>query len=285
MKHPTLLLATALFSSLPVVAIQAAVLLDDTFADGNRATQNLPTSAAWYHGESAGNQSLGVVSQTMELEFFTTANQLGQFVGYFTESGVTALQVGDTLSVQFTLSASAINGDANSFRIGLFSSGGNRVGADGGISDAAFNGSNGYSFWTSLGTANGGFRQRTGTNNTLWNSTANANLGTQTVAGLSYAADTIHTLTLELERISGTEMVITFRDSAGNVATRTDTAGIFTGFDTFSIFAGNGTAGDVTFAFDDIRVTYTPVPEPGSVVLLPAGLAIGLLVCRRKSAR
>jgi hypothetical protein len=284
MKIPPLLLAAAFFATLPLRSGAAAVLLDDTFVDGNRDIQNLPNSAALYHGESAGHQSLVVESQTLNLEFHSTANQLGQFVGYFTNSGVTTLQVGDKLSFQFTLSSSAINPDGNSLRIGLFDSGGNRVTADGGISEEAFNGSTGYSFWSSLGTVNGGFRQRTGTNNTLWNSTTNANLGSQNLAGLDYAAGTTYTLTFAVERTSPTEMVVTFTDGNGKSYSRTDNEGIFTGFDTFSVFAGNGTVNDITFTFDDILITYTPVPEPGSASML-TGVTVAFLFIRRKMMR
>jgi hypothetical protein len=284
MKSPSILLSVVLLSTFSAFPARAGILLNDTFADGNRGTQNLPVSAAFYHGGSSGQQSLEVVSQALAFDFQTTPNQLGQFVGYFTDAGVTTLQVGDKLSFQFTFSASAINNDASSIRIGLFNSGGDRVEADTtGIADAAFDGSTGYSFWNSqgTGTATGGFRQRTGTSTTLWASGANTNLGTQTLARLDYAAATTYTLTFALERMSATDMKVSFQDNDGNVFTRTDTAGIFTGFDTFSVFLGNGTVGDVSYIFDDFLITYTPVPEPGSAVGIVSGLAAAMLLRRR----
>jgi hypothetical protein len=286
MKSPSILLAVVLLSTFSVFPARAVILLNDTFADGNRGTQNLPASAAFYHGGSSSQQSLEVVSQALAFDFQTTSNQLGQFVGYFTDSGVTNFQVGDRLSFQFTFSASAINSDASSIRIGLFNSGGDRVDADTtGIADAAFDGSTGYSFWNSqgTGTATGGFRQRTGTSTTLWATGANTNLGTQTLARLDYAALTTYTLTFELERTSATDMKVSFRDNDSNVFTRTDTAGIFTGFDTFSVFLGNGTLGDVSYTFDDFLITYTPVPEPGSAAAVVSGLTVAMLLRRRRT--
>ncbi len=53
--------------------------------------------------------------------------------------------------------------------------------------------------------------------------------------------------------------------------TRTVTGGLLTSFDTVGIFAP-GTPG--TFAFDDVNVSVTSVPEPS----IPALTSIGVLV-------
>lgn len=132
---------------------RATVLLNDTFADGDRTTQNLPASAAFYQGGSSVNQSLDVVSQTLQYSFDNTSGQLGQYVVYFTAEGSpVSLNVGDKLSVSLTFSGDQIVNGADSLRIGLFDSGGSRVSADySGVANVAFNAYTGYSFFGNMG--------------------------------------------------------------------------------------------------------------------------------------
>jgi pectate lyase len=96
----------------------AATVLDDTFADGMRNNQNLPTDAAWYVSSSS---SWVTATNAMTLTMSSTAI-LG--VSYFgaNSSSPVHLNVGDTLAVtvKFTFNNVAAQNGSQGFRMGVY---------------------------------------------------------------------------------------------------------------------------------------------------------------------
>ncbi len=109
-------LAILLLALLP--AARAATLLDDTFADGTRNNQNLPTDSAWYVS------SAGAVSTATGAMTWSLAGSAVLGVTYFgtNSSSPVQLQVGDTLAatIKFTLNNVDTTNSSQGFRIGLF---------------------------------------------------------------------------------------------------------------------------------------------------------------------
>jgi len=109
----------------------AAVLLNDTWADGNRNSTNLPTDSPTWIGQSAGNGSNSVSAGSLNFLLPTNSAKIWE---YFTSdasapdanqphNSVAQLTAGQTLtaSVQFKLPQGAVaNSTARDFRFGLF---------------------------------------------------------------------------------------------------------------------------------------------------------------------
>ncbi len=111
-------------------AVNAAVLLNDTWADGNRTNTALPNDSATWIGQSAGNGSNSVSAGS--LNFMLPTNSLKVWE-YFTADGtapdtsqphnsVQTLSPGDQLvaQVQFKLPQGAGTSTGRNFRMGLF---------------------------------------------------------------------------------------------------------------------------------------------------------------------
>lgn len=279
------LLATTLVAGSAVFAHAQTTLLNDTFADGDRTTQNLPASAAHYFGTTDSNGTVAVASNALQFSYAGTTNTLTQAVSYFSPGGSPiALSIGDTLTASFTLSGTNIANAADTLRIGLYNSGGNRVSADtSGIADAAFNSYTGYGLWANMGTGTNttDLVRRTGTSSTLFAGGAHPNIVGST-ATLGYAADTTYTLTFEIEYTSASSVSLTFTDSKGYSKTATDTVGLFTSFDTFALFLSNG--GAVTdYTVDNIFISTTAaIPEPSTYAALIGAGVLGLAAWRRR---
>lgn len=96
-----LVFAVALGLTLPG---HAAVLLDDTWADGTRTEQNLPTKSAWY---ASRGPALTAAANSMTLSVSTTSVMA---VTYFTSNPTNPVQlaVGDTLTARFTLTLNKV---------------------------------------------------------------------------------------------------------------------------------------------------------------------------------
>ena len=96
----------------------ATVYLDDFWADGSRAIQNLPTESAWF----ATGSAITAATSNMTMNVGGSAVLV---VTYFTTNSTTLparLNVGDTLLATFDLTFTGLPGANSSegFRIGLF---------------------------------------------------------------------------------------------------------------------------------------------------------------------
>lgn len=273
------------FLVLSGASLRATVLLDDTFTDGSRTDQNLTSSAAWY---SSGNAStLTVVSNALVSASGTTARQA---IAYFTNTGVQALGIGDSLSVSFSMAETAFS-STSIFRFGLFNSGGTRVSADStGNSNAAFTNYTGYSLFTSptsnqpTGTT---LRYRSVADPSLFGTTQNVALtGNTSTLNLTDSAPYNFTLTITNTGASTVTINALVKDSSNTATlmnfTATDSTNHFTNFDTFAFYGANGATTAATITLDNVLVTYTAaVPEPGTCGLAVLGAAFVLWRARR----
>src|ERR1700733_3379346 len=96
----------------------AVVILDDTWADGNRSNTSLPTNAAWY---ASNGSALTATTGSMTLTLGSSAILA---VSYFTTNAATPVQlsVGDTLltTITFTFNGVAAENGSQGFRLGVF---------------------------------------------------------------------------------------------------------------------------------------------------------------------
>jgi len=117
MKHLCQILFTFAFLVTVVAPGRAATLLDDTFADGTRNNQNLPTDSAWFFSTAAD-----VTTTTGSMSIATPGSS---FMGitYFgtNSSNPVALGIGDqlTASIKFTLNSVDTANTSQGFRLAL----------------------------------------------------------------------------------------------------------------------------------------------------------------------
>ena len=132
-----------------VTPLRAMVLLDDTFPDGTRNNQNLPTEAAWF---ASNGGSLTAVPGAMTMAMGSSAI-LG--VSYFTANAASqaSLSMGDTLvtTITFTFNGVAPLNSSQGFRLAVCNFGNNRAGAD--FSSSSSQGANvqGYALFQTMG--------------------------------------------------------------------------------------------------------------------------------------
>ena len=274
------------------------VLLDDTFADGSRTEQNLPTESAWFANSSA---NIGATAGNLAL---AGPSGSAMYITYFTPSTAQPLNVGDTLQVTLSLSLNnvAAENTGRGVRIGLYDfSAGTRVAADSFSTGAGTGapGTNvlGYMLNMNMGTTFGidGPLQIMGRSDT-----ASINLmgttGAYTAIGgngpgltgdPAFASSTPYTMTFSVTRGSASSVDIStafFGSGLAITNTVTDSTFNYTGFDTFAIRPAGSAQGAEGYNISEIRVDYIAVPEPSTIAL--AGLAaLGLIAGRRRMRR
>lgn len=253
-----LLTVAALALVAPALSAQSSTLLEDTFADGDRTTQNLPASLAWY-APGAAVSTISVRNNSLTL----VANDNDRLLwGYLPAQ---SLAVGDSLVVTVDFSFSRLHpAAAGAFKIALCSTHGVAPKrADGGPPTGGYQG---YASFTNPGDATAGTRLRKRSGPAAGNSTATileltdgatdvvwATFGANRT-GLAGAlqANTPYTKTLRITRTGVDAARVTTTISGGTLAanntlSETDTAGIVTSFDTVAIGAAETVqAGDLT---------------------------------------
>ncbi len=129
----------------------AVVILDDTWADGNRNNTSLPTNAAWY---ASTGSALTATTGSMTLTLGSSAILA---VSYFTtnaaSSNAVQLAVGDTLlaTITFTFNGVAAENTSEGFRLGIYEFGSNRVSADFSGNGTQGAGVQGYALFQNMG--------------------------------------------------------------------------------------------------------------------------------------
>ena len=261
---------------------RAAVLVDDTWADGSRAEQNLPAESAWFTTSVAN-----MTASPGSLSVANLATSSSQWTTYFTEAGSPSqLNVGDTLTVTiaFTPSQVAAQNSSQNWRIALCdSSAGVRLAGDGGPNAANYTG---YALFGNFGQTwgrNNGIdlRRRANLSNSGllttsgdWTSLG----GGGTVTGDPAFTDGVpFTLTISVTRDSESSVTLTGTYSGGDLSStwtatdvNTDTTSIYTKFDSviFRPSRGDGTA--MNFVFTRFKVEGpSPLPPPPSLVVEP----------------
>lgn len=255
---------------------RAVLLLNDTFADAERLTQSGVNSARWYTG---GLGSTASVSSSSGLTLDASSGK-ATAMAYFNP---TTLGVGETISLSFNYSFGAIANGDNNFMFGLYDSGGSYLTQD----NLGFNNSL-FSHYTGVATSGVFGPDPSGpgrdhielrdkvANNLLSISSYSEGLESRQVGaatpGEVYSASMAITRTstgLMVEsKIGTTTMVQKFE---GTSLTRFDAVGVF----------ATGNTG--SFTVDGVKVEYTGLPEPSSLLAMGffGSVLLGGVVRRR----
>jgi len=117
------------------------LFLNDTFINGERTVENLPTTAAWY----GSNSTLGQVADGSIRSTLTSATNQHLFTHFRPLNSPYPLTVGEKISVNFNFSLTKPVDNASGIRVGLLDSKGTRVSNDTtGTSSTAFADDRGY---------------------------------------------------------------------------------------------------------------------------------------------
>jgi pectate lyase len=262
---------------------RAAVLLDDTFADGARNNQNLPTDSAWYVSSGA---SWTTSVNAMSLAMSSTAI-LG--VSYFGINSTTpvSLSVGDTLtvSVRFTFNSIAAGNTSGGFRVGAFDFADSTLSPKWATADLSSNsgqgsGVQGYALFQSFGTTFNNsspmdIRKRT----TISDSSLLGTSGDYTSLGVGpggtngfagFIAGAQYLLQLSLQRTASSSLAIAASwQNVTNGATLstsyTDTSATNFNFDGIAVRPSNATSTATTITFNEVRVDFTSAGAAPSI--------------------
>jgi|GEM_PF-1176560 len=257
-----------LFSS---AGAHATVLLSDTFADGDRLTQNLPTSAHWYTGGPSNNSS---ADPATGLTFQDASAAKATAMAYFSP---TELQIGQTMTLSFDYKFQTVANSDNAFMFGLYNSGGSYATKDSvGFNNAIFNSYTGYATSGVFGVdPSGPGRDHIESRDLLGHNLLSIGTYSEGTEYKQSGAATPGTLYAASMQITRTATGVTVESKVGNTdMVQQYTGEMFTSFDSVGIFS-NGDTG--SFTVNTVTVNVSGAPEPSSVyaVLLLAVMVFG----------
>jgi hypothetical protein len=278
--------------------VRAAVLLDDTFADGSRTETSLPTQSAVYVS-SAADVTVGVNSLS-----YTQSTSSRRMHTHFAAAGSpVTVGVGEQLvaTVQFYGRDGMTAATNRNFRVGLFyDPDGTQVTADNynDSGNSTWPNAQGYAAFFPLSTDPGTtqlfqIQKRTVTDGSVTSLLGSGGAYTAAPSGggvVTAALDTLYTLTITLDRVASDQMNITYAlaDPSSVLASQTVTdspvggqlgaAAPYVTFDTlaFRFSLADATANRLEFT----RLKVELIPEPASLSLIGLGVT-GLLRRRR----
>lgn len=281
----------AVFTALFGISCQAAtIIVNDTFADGNRTFQDPPDSLAWYTS-SNNSTTLTATVGAMTMNNTLSGNQA---LAYFTDSGSPlTLSVGEKLVYTVSFYTSSVTGSssATGLRFGLLNSGGSRISADGqGTENSVFNDYTGYA--ATFGNAN----SNTQVSASVWERTQTPDKrliatqavwtvsGNHTATGSLSATPTTYTLTMTIDYQALDNMTVTGLFTGGSLSDMTYTyvdATPVTSFDTLVFWMGTNPFTDMVFTSVNLEV----IPEPTTAGLLAGALGVGAVIAARRRRR
>ena len=261
--------------------VHATVILDDTFADGTRNNQNLPTDAAWFASSGA---SLTATPGAMTLIMSGSAI-LG--VSYFAPSNSPIfLNIGDTLQATITFTFNGVD-TANSsqgFRFAICDFSTNRASAD--LSSSSSQGANvpAYALFQNMsGTFSSSspmdIRKRTTlTDSSLlgtsgdWTSLTTGPGNTNSFSG--FANGIQYTLQISLQRtdVGSIQITMTWVNKSNGTTLSTtvaDAAAANFNFDGFGLRPQNAANSTTNIVFNEVRVELVPAGTPPTISAQP----------------
>lgn len=300
-----------------------AVLLNDTWADGDRTNTNLPTDSPTWIGQSTGNGSNSVSPGSLNFTLPTNSLKVWE---YFTSdnsapdtnqphNSVTQLAVNErmTATIKFVPSGLTNPGTTSrNFRVGLFHDPtsarvASNVNSDAGGSGNPWQDATGYMVQIPLngGTGSGNnplsIAKRTNSDNTsLAGSSSSFTAAPSGGSAYTMSSGTEYTLSIEMTRVSASQMDITATVLDGTTVlsslTQSDTGtamggtalagttllpsatGVYSSFD--QLFIRNSDATQAAgLSFTNFRIETSIVPEPASLGLL---VLFGAAMLRRR---
>lgn len=272
--------------SIPMAAATGGALssiFSDTFTDGERATQRLPDSVAWYYSSSPAT-NLAVRNGGLDM---VVANNSREFWAYFP---MVSLQVGESLTFSFDFTTTApVAGGA---RLALaYTNGVAPVTAD--SSGGPSGNYQGYGAFGTSANAKVDLLKRSGpaasgATSTLINSTGSGTTaiwqtlpGGNTAEVAAFSASTPYTGTITIQRTGDDTVAVSSSFTGGalagtNAGTASDPGGTFTRFDTVVLdFNTNSLNGDIIVTRATLTATRLPAitDAPASVAATPGGNA------------
>ncbi len=271
MKH--LLCSVLVIAAMVGLAISshALVILDDTWADGNRNNTSLPTNAAWY---ASSGSALTATTGSMTLTLGSSAILA---VSYFTTNAASPVQlgVGDTLltTITFTFNSVAAENSSEGFRLGIYEFGSNGVSADFSSNGSQGAGVQGYALFQNMGTAFNGtspmdirVRSNVADSSLLGSSGDYTSLGTgpgNTNNFGGFASGTSYTLQYAFQRTPTNTMAISVSwlnatNGAQLLTSVTDNNATNFNFDGIGIRPQEASEAATTTIFQEVKVEYIP---------------------------
>jgi hypothetical protein len=270
----------------------AQVIVHDTWADGSRTEQNLPTESAWL-GSHAGI----LASTPGSMTFTPNLTSSRAAITYFAPVGSPiVVPDGSRLTVTLRFSMTGItDNDGSNMRLGLFDyDGGTRVTTDP-LGTAGLNGANvtGYATFTYMDTAFNTTRyvldlkdrNVIATTDLLGSGSAYDATrlgGIRADDGMGMSDNVDYVMTFAVERDGSTANVLNTLTGPGlNLsASGSDTVDPYFSFDAFAFRNSRADQSAATYTFKEFKVELAAVPEPSSLSLL--GL-FGLLLAVKRT--
>ena len=213
-------------ATLSVTNPGGVVIMNDTFADGDRTTLAPPNSASWLKAQSS--TTVTVAPGSARFTWATTSADM--ISAFFTNAGSpVTLGVGDSLTLSLTfaftgLNPAAITAPAPQLRFGVLDSKGTRPPDNASTSNAANIGDTGYALFTSFSTAASGTtafdlrRRTTTTSNNIFNTNTDfTSVGAGGGGSQAFANSTDYVLTYTITRLSATQTRLTASITGGTL--------------------------------------------------------------------
>jgi hypothetical protein len=308
--HRGLGLALAIAGALVAPALQAAIIVNDSWADGDRAnTAGDAQDSNWWTSASSSGIEVSVGS----LGMVTGTSGRGIHTIFPTQ---TLANVGDKLVANYTFTTSTTVGQnlAAAFRAGLFDTLG-RAGLDADVPASSGSPNALYGWGTGAGgpgtaglpgymldmdvntgaTADLSFRKHDSgtvgpTGRLMGTTTGFAQLSpTGPDAGFTFAANTTYSGSLTVTRTSATEVQLTGTLGA-TTHSLTDTFdsasfGMLAFWANSNVFGSSNTpnTADNGIDFSNVKIEFIPIPEPSSLGLAVLGIGAALTMARRRA--
>lgn len=268
---------------LPVLAATShgTVIVNETFADGDRTTQNPPDSIQWTYGAHRSSEAFtSLTASDNKLLWDHTSGANSSFSAIWGHFASTSPAIGETLRLSFTVSfSSAGNAVATdgAFRWALLNSGGSQVTTDfAGSNATGIQSGTTFASWTGYqgdtavaGTPNSStlqIRERKGSGSSLftssnWDVRANGNTSATGTSDITVLLD-----------VTRTASGVTIGTSYGGTSiTYVDSSASTTSFDTIAFFTLDSLSKDITLS--NIKLETLIIPEPTSALLSALGFA------------
>jgi pectate lyase len=262
----------------------ATVFLDDTFADGTRTNQVLPTDSAWWASSAlsatTGAMSIPVGSSAILAITYFTAN---------TTASAVLTNVGDTLTATITMTLSGVPGTNTSsgFRIGLFDFAGSgmaRLTRDFSGNNTMGTNVNGYALFQNMGTtfttlSPMNIMKRTTTSDGRllgttadWGTLSSGPGSTNGFGGFTNSTQYILQLTLQRTATNAVAITTSWLNSSSSgtlVTSVTDTNATDFKFDGIALRPQDNSTSASTIMFNEVKVELIPAATPPSISLDP----------------